>query len=87
MKNFRFFLAVFFLQITLKFRDFINCDDRIIKITSKYIRIYPLFVEFFFNLFEIGLFPEILKNSKFHERKINPSYKHHILVSDFFRLI
>ena len=41
---FRFFLA-FFFKLLPKFSYFINCDDCIGKITSKYIRQQPVFTK------------------------------------------
>ena len=42
MKDFKLFFAVFY-QLLLKFSDFKNSDDFIGKITSKSIRLYPIF--------------------------------------------
>ena len=44
-----FFYAVFFILLP-KFTDFINSDNCIGKITLKTIRIYPVFIQIFFNL-------------------------------------
>ena len=44
MKNCRFFLH-FFFEILPKFSDFVNFDDCIEKITSKLIRLQPVFIK------------------------------------------
>ena len=45
MKNDRLFFAVFFFEIFPKFCDFVNSDDCIEKITSKAIRLQPVFIQ------------------------------------------
>ena len=86
MKFFRFFLQ-FLFKLLPKFSDFINSDDCIVKITSKSIRIYPVFIQKRLNLFKKGIiFSEKIKNSSNYihiymimltrclERIFNPSH-------------
>ena len=44
MKNFKFILLFFFKSLP-NFSDFINSNDLIRKVTSKPIRLYPVFIE------------------------------------------
>ena len=62
-KNFRFYFAVFF-KLLPKFSDFINYDDSVGKMTSKSIRLYPVFIKKSFNLIKKGIISgEKMKNS------------------------
>ena len=67
MKYYRFFFAVFFIEIPLKFSDFVNSDDCIWKITSNYIWLYiyiQFILNFSFKIKKIRFFPsEKVRNS------------------------
>ena len=55
MKNFRFFFCRFF-KILPKFSEFVNSDDCIEKITSKSMRLQPVYIKRKFEVNKIQIF-------------------------------
>ena len=79
MNNFSFF-SVFF-KLHPKFKDFINSDDCIGKMISKFIRLYSVFYcNSFFNLIEKGIISsEKMRNSGYYMY----GYAHSFFGKDF----
>ena len=60
----------FFFKLLTKFIDFINYDDFIGKVTSKSIKLYPVFIK---KIFEFKVIISVIMLTRSSDRNFNPS--------------
>ena len=73
-------ILTFFFKLLPKFSDLINSGDCIGKITSKSIRLYPVFIEKKINLIKKGI---ISCEKRINSGNYNNDYAHSLFGEDF----